>query len=177
NYVSMLTLANMIAQKTREFDLDREEKLGRVEKYARGAIELVTTAAKPRPDLPDEQWEQAKKELVAQAHESLGLAGAVRKKWDVAIAEYKIAVEGNPTPEPATMVRLGQAYNLAGKPDDAIVILNKVLAVPNLHPQIKLVAEQERAKASAIKVRAAGAKPATPAPAPAAPPATPAPKP
>ncbi len=178
NYVSMLTLANTIAQKTREFDLDREEKLAKAEKYARDAIQLVNAAEKPRPDLTDENWAQAKQELIAQAHEALGLANMVRKKWDAAIAEYKLAIEGNPTPEPATMVRLGAVYNSAGKPDEAIAILNKLLAIPNLHPTIKSIAEQERAKASAIKARAAAAaKPATPpaAPAPVAPPAAPAP--
>lgn len=174
NYVSMLTLANTIAQNTREFDLDREEKLGRAEKYARSAIDTVTAAEKPRPDLSDENWAQAKTELIAQAHEAIGIANMVRKKWDAAINEFNSAVNGNPTPEPATLVRLGSCYNAAGKPDDAIQVLNKVLAMPNLHPTIKAVAEQERAKASALKARSAGA--AHPAAAPSAAPAPAAPK-
>jgi len=173
SYVSMLTLANTIAQNTREFDLDREEKLGRAEKYARQAIQTVTTAEKPRPDLTDEAWAQAKKDLIAQAHEAIGLANMVRKKWDVSITEFNMAVADNPNPEPATLLRLGSCYNAAGKPDEAILVLNKLLAIPNLHPTIKTLGEQERAKASVLKGRATGgAHPATAptaAPAPAAP--------
>ena len=60
NYPAMLMLANGIAQRTREFDLDKEEKLGRAEKYANSAMELVKAATKPRPDIPDADWEAAK---------------------------------------------------------------------------------------------------------------------
>src|SRR5882724_5837162 len=41
NYPAMLMLANGIAQKTREFDLDKEEKLQRVDKYAHQAMDLA----------------------------------------------------------------------------------------------------------------------------------------
>jgi tetratricopeptide (TPR) repeat protein len=120
SYHAMLMLATGIAQRTREFDLDREEKLARAEKYAHDAMEILKTLPKPRPDIPDEQWEAAKKDFTAQAHEALGLAALARKKYDVAIAEFKLAVEGAANPDPATMVRLGAVYNMTGKYDDAI---------------------------------------------------------
>ena len=159
NYNAMLMIAAGLAQRTREFDLDKEEKLSRAEKLAKSADELVKTAAKPRPDLPDEQWESAKKDYSAQAHEALGLVANSRKKYDVAIAEYKLALESASNPDPATMVRLGAVYNIAGKPDDAIAILDKLLAMPDVHPQIKQFAQAEKARAVQAKT---GAKPAAP---------------
>ena len=64
------------------------------------------------------------------------------------------------------MVRLGQAYNAAGKPDEAIAILDKVMADTNVHPQIRQVAQAERVRA--IQAKGSGAKPpAAPAAAPA----------
>lgn len=155
NYSAMLMLASGIAQRTREFDLDREEKLGRSEKYAKSAQEALKTAAKPRPDLPDDQWEGAKKDYEAQAHEALGLIAMVRKKYDVAITEFKAAVEVTPQPDPATMVRLGSVYNLTGKPDDAIAILDKALAMPEIHPQVKQFAQAEKNRAVQAKTTAA----------------------
>jgi tetratricopeptide (TPR) repeat protein len=162
NYPAMLMIARATVQRTREFDLDREEKLGRVDKMAKQGIELAQAAPKPRPDIPDEQWEAAKKEYVAQGHEALGMAAVTRKKFDVAIAEYKAALDSSPQPDAGTMVRLAAAYNESGKPDEAIAMLDKVNTVQNLHPAIKQVAANERAKAMRLKGGGA-AKPAAPA--------------
>ena len=173
---TMLMLANAIALRTREFDLDREEKLARVEKYANGAMELLKTEAKPNPNLPDEQWAGIKSDLEAEGHEALAMAAMARKNYDAAIAEFKTANETAKDKEPATELRLGNAYNLAKKYDDAIATLDKLLAEPNLPPQIRQLAQAERVKA--IQAKGGPAKPATPPPAAGAsgsPPPTPAP--
>ncbi|MCS7316417.1 MAG: hypothetical protein RMI94_15460 [Bryobacterales bacterium] len=164
SYHAMLMLASGIAQRTREFDLDREEKLARAEKYAHQAMEILKTLPKPRPDVPDDQWEAAKKDFTAQAHEALGLAALARKKYDVAIAEFKLAIEGAANPDPATMVRLGHVYNLTGKHDEAIAILDKVMNDADAHPTIKQFAQAERARA--YQMKQAAQKPAEGAPKP-----------
>lgn len=154
NYVVLLTLAGEIARHTRAFDLDKEEKLAKSEKYAKSAQELIKTAQKPRPDLTDVQFEAAKKDMEAQAHETMGLIALVRKKNDVAISEFKAAMDVASTPDPATMVRLGDAYLVAGKPDEAIIVLDKVLAIPDVNPQIKQFAQAK--KLDATKKKASG---------------------
>jgi len=168
NFSAMLMLASGIAQRTREFDLDREEKLARSEKYARTAQEILKTALKPNPNLTDEQWESARKDFMAQSHEALGLAALVRKKYDVAIAEFKTATEVASSPDPATMVRLGAVYNLAGQYDEAVALLDKLMAQTDVHPQIKQFAQAERVRA--IQLKSAAAKPAAAPPAASAPP-------
>lgn len=160
SYPAMLMLASGISQRTREFDLDKEEKLTRSDKYARQAIDLVNKAEKPRPDITDEQWAAAKKDYIAQGHEALAIAAVVRKKYDVAISEYKASIDGAATPDPASMVRLADAYAESGKPDDAIATIDKVLAMPDLTPQIKQVAQNEKMKAA--KMKSSGAKPPAP---------------
>lgn len=167
SFAAMLMLATGIASRTREFDLDREEKLARAEKYAHAAEDILKTALKPNPGLTDEQWETAKKDIRSQAHEALAMAAIPRKKYDVAIAEFKTALEIGNTPDPATQVRLGVVYNMAGKYDEAIATLDKVMAAADVLPQIKQYAQAERVRA--IQSKAAGAKPAAP-PAAAAPP-------
>ena len=163
NYQAMLMLARNIAQRTREHDLDREEKLTRAEKYARQAEEALKDAPKPNPALTDEQWAAAKKDMAAQASESRGLAAMARKKYDVAVTEFKAAVDGSSQPDPATMIRLGAAYNLSGKHDDAITVLDKVIADPTLPAQFKQFAQAEKVRAMQAK---AGGKPAAAPPPP-----------
>jgi tetratricopeptide (TPR) repeat protein len=173
NYMAMLLLASGIAQRTREFDLDREEKLGRVEKYANATMELVKTATKPNPQMTDEQWAQAKVAFNAQAYEALAMAAMARKNYGLAIAEFKTAIELSKPPDPATQARLGTVYIKAEKYDEAIAILDQALAAPDIHPQVKQYAQAERLRA--IQAKGGPAKPAAPPPAAPAPAATPAP--
>jgi uncharacterized protein HemY len=155
NFMVMLMLAQSIAQKTREHDLDKEEKLKQSEKYATDALEIMKTAAKPRPDLTDEQWAGAKKDFEAQGYESLGMCAMVRKKYADSAVQFKKAVETQATPDPATKVRLASAYNAAGNYDGALPVLEAVLADAQAHPTIKQVAGQEKMKAAMAKAAAA----------------------
>jgi len=164
HYQSMLMLAELMAQRTREHDLDREEKLTRAEKHANTARELIKTAEKPNPSVTDEQWEAGKKDMDAQALQALGLVAMVRKKYDEAATQFKAALDTASQPDPATMVRLGAAYNQSGKPDEAIAVLDKVMAMTEVHPSIKQFAQAEKARAAQIK--SGDAKPASGAPAP-----------
>jgi len=140
-------LGTMIVQKTRENDLDKEERLAKAEKYFNMTIDDLKTAAKPNPQLSDAQWEEGKKFLIADAHNGLGMVGLTRKKYDAAAGEFKIAVETQPD-EPTFQVRLASALQQAGKNDEAIAICDKVLANPNLHPQVKQAATSIKALAS-----------------------------
>jgi tetratricopeptide (TPR) repeat protein len=160
----LLMLANYYSTRTREFDLDKEEKLAKSDGYAKQAMDLTDKMEKPNPQISDDQWAVAKKDLISQAHEAIANADMVRKQYDAAIAEFKVAAEGAATPEPSTQVRLANAYTEAGKYDDAIAVLDKVISTPDLHPQIKAAAQQLKTKATALKAKAAGG--ATPAPAP-----------
>ena len=107
---------------------------------------------------PDEQWEAQKKDLQSQGYEALGMAAAVRKKYDDAIANYKQAIALSPNPDPATWVRLGQTYEDAGKLDDANDAFDKAASAPNALPQVKSIAAAK--KAEVAKLKAGGAKPA-----------------
>jgi tetratricopeptide (TPR) repeat protein len=151
NHNALLMMAALIAQTTREFDLDKEEKLGKAEKYVKTALELIPDSQKPNPQVTDEQLAAMKKDDTAQAHVSLGMIATARKKHDVAINEYKAANEAASQPDPSVSVRLAGAYSDAGKPDDAIATLDKVLATPGLNAQIKTVAESEKARAAKLK--------------------------
>jgi tetratricopeptide (TPR) repeat protein len=169
HFQAELMLSESLVQGTREHDLDRDEKLGKADKYANDAIEAINGASKPNPQLTDQKWEDIKKDLVAEAHDALGLSAIQSKKWDVAIAQLKMAVEGAASPEPAYQIRLASAYQGAGKYDEAIELAEKVMNDPTNPPNIKSVAQSMRAQAVVAKKGAAGggAQPAggTPPPA------------
>jgi tetratricopeptide (TPR) repeat protein len=160
---ALLMLAKHYAIHTRENDLDREEKLGKAEKYANLLIEVAKTMPKPSPQFTDEQWVAARKDTTAEAYNVIGQSNLTRKKYDAAAAGFKGAVDAASAPEPAYMVRLALALQNGGKYDEAIAWCDKALAVPNVHPQVKAVAAQ--IKAASVKAAAAAKAPVAPPPA------------
>jgi tetratricopeptide (TPR) repeat protein len=151
NFQAMLLISGELAKGTRENDLDKEEKLARSEKLANDAMVTIKAAQKPNPQLSDDQWNVYKKDMLSQADEDLGLASLARKKYDDAAGHFKEAVAVAATPDPATMVRLANALDQSGKPDEGIAVLDKVLATPNLNPVIKQFATSEKTRAEAMK--------------------------
>lgn len=150
NYQVTNMLGTMIVQQTRENDLDKEEKLTKADKYFNATITNINGATKPNPQITDEQWEGAKKALIADAHNGLGMDALTRKKYDVAIAEFKQAVDGAPD-EAAYQVRLASAHQQAGQNAEAIAICDKVLANPQVPAGIRNVAQGIKTAASAPK--------------------------
>jgi tetratricopeptide (TPR) repeat protein len=153
NYAVMTMMATALAQRTREFDLDKEEKLKRATDYANKSMKVLETAPRPNPQVTDEAWAQAKKDFVSQAHEALALVAVARKDFDTAIAEFKTSVEMSPSPNPATKIRMANALNQAGKYDEALALTDQILADPQLNPQVRRFVDQERN--AALKAKAA----------------------
>ena len=103
DYNAMLMLAAETARTTREFDLDKEDKLAKAEKYAKDGMALIPDAPKPNAQVTDQQWTDMKKDDTARGHEALGLIALARKKYDAAAGEFKTATETR-GPAPASDV-------------------------------------------------------------------------
>ena len=154
NYQAMLMLSRVIAARTRENDLDKEEKLTTAEKYANQALEALKTAPRPNPSISDAQWEMAKLDLTAQAYEAFAIIALARNKNDVAIEQFKKALATSPAPDPSTMVRLANAQAKAAKFDEAIATLDKVAAMPDVPPAVKNIAAKEKERVMQAKAKA-----------------------
>jgi len=158
NAFAFVTLAGETARHTREFDLDKEEKLAKADKWAKAAIDAAKTVAKPNPAMTDEQLEALRKDLQSQAYVALGMSATLRKKTDDAIANYKQAAAVAATPDSTVFVRLGQAYMDSGKYDDALAAFDKALSDPTAPDQVKQIAQAKKTE-SAAKKAGTGAKP------------------
>ena len=152
NPQASMQLGELIMQHVGENDLDKEEQLSKSEKDFNQALESLDT--RPNTGISDAQWEEAKKFMRAELQNDLGLAAIKRKKYDAAVADFKLAIEGDP--QPAYQVRLAMAYQKTGKNDEALAICDKLLADPQLHPAIKQVAQGVQKMATQAK--AAGGK-------------------
>jgi len=157
NAFALVTMASETARRTREFDLDKEEKLAKVDKWAKAGIDATKDMPKPQPQITDQQWDSAKKDLQAQGYTALGMSAALRKKYDDSISNYKQALEVQSTPDSTIWVRLGQVYLDAGKLDEASAAFDKAVSDPTAPASVKQIATSK--KDEVAKKKAAGAKP------------------
>jgi tetratricopeptide (TPR) repeat protein len=153
NFQAMLLVSGQLAQTTKQFDLDKDEKVKQAAKLANDAIATIATAAKPNPQLSDDQWGGIKKDLTSQAHETLGVLASIDKKWDVSVTEFKKAVDDAATPEPTTMVRLSIAYANAKQYDEAIAMADRALAAPGAPAAVQKAAQAEKDAATKAKAQ------------------------
>jgi tetratricopeptide (TPR) repeat protein len=153
NILSTVMLAEVIAQHTRENDLDKEQSLKKAEDYANKGLDLIKNSSAPPPGVavPADQWPQYKKDLSSQAHDALGQTAALRKNYPQAIDSYKTAITEASHPDPATMDRLAKAYIDSKQYDDAIATADKVLAMPDAQPVVKQFAQQLKDQATKLK--------------------------
>jgi tetratricopeptide (TPR) repeat protein len=176
SYIAMLSLATVTAKNTREFDLDKDQKLTQADKWAHGALDGLKTAQRPF-FVPEDKWVEVKKGYEASCHQALGMIAQVRKKYDVAATEFQTAFDI--APEPTYLVRAGESYMKGAKYDNALAAFDKVLATPDLNPMVKQVTENMkrdtlRRKGVTAPAAAAPAPPSQAAPPPAPAPAAPA---
>jgi len=163
NVVVLVTLAQSIPQRTKEFDLDKEEKLKKAENYAKKAQTLIPNLAKFNAQISDDEWSGYKKSAMAQVHEALGIIAFTRKNYQAAEQALKAAVDVSPQPDSTTLYRLAMVYTAQSKYDDAIAALDKSIAAGGVKMGGKDLAAEQKAKIMKDK-ETAGAKPAAPAP-------------
>jgi len=165
NAFALINLAAETARHTRENDLNRDESLAKVDKWAKDGIEAAKVMPKARPDLPDADWDSFKKDMEAQGYVALGMSDVLKKNLDGAASDFRQSIEIGSTPNPGTLVRLAQVYLSANKVDNAIFTLDKAINTPNVPDQVKSVAESLKAQANRAKAAAAAKSAASPAPA------------
>lgn len=138
SYTMELLVAEVMESGMKEHDIDIATEVAKVTKLLNGSIDDMKAAAKPNPQLTDAQWADAQKYSIAESHNGLGVLALIQKKYDDAIKEFQVAWEGDPEQD-AYGTRLASAYLSSGEGAKASEICDKLLAKPNLNPQIKVV--------------------------------------
>lgn len=150
NIPARVLMAESIASKTRENDLDKDQSLKKVDDYANKALDLLKTANNPPMGMTADQWPQYKQELTAQAYDALGQAADLRKNYPDAIKDFKAAIDAQPT-NPVPMARLAKAYVGAKQYDEAVSTADKVLAMNDAPASVKQFAQSQKDAATKLK--------------------------
>lgn len=125
----LLQLAYAIPTRTREFDLDKEEKLTKAEDFATRALTLIPNLPKVDPNMADEDWLTTKKDFMAQANESLGIIAAKRQNYDQATSYLQKAIGLSSEPNAMTHYHLADSLLSAGKKEEALAAINQSITL------------------------------------------------
>ncbi len=129
--LSNAELASLIATHTKSSDLDKDEKIAEVHKYADAAIK---NADSPRVDAksPAAAVETLKSDIKAEAYNALGLVAFVTHDYANAEVNFQKSVDANPSqPDAVALLRLGVSQRNLGKLDAALANLNKSVDAAN----------------------------------------------
>ena len=149
NSEAYVKIAETIALHTRENDLDKDQSLKKAETYGTKALELLKSSGTPPAGIAPDQWQTYKKQLEGQAHDALGMAYDVDKKYPQSIDEYKAALDAYPNP--ILLTHLAKAYIDAKRYDDAIAADDKVLAMSDAPADVKQFAQTQKDSATKLK--------------------------
>jgi tetratricopeptide (TPR) repeat protein len=149
SYATLLLLADIYARTSKPTDLDLNDKVAKVDKYAKEALADLAKAEKPKADLPDDAWAQAKTGEEAQAYMSLGLSAVLRKKFDEAKTNFDKSI--TMYPDPLVMLYIERAYAAAKQYDDAIAWADKAMAAQGVPDNIKSIAANDKTRDQNLK--------------------------
>lgn len=147
NAVALVTVASTLANRTRETDLDKDERLAEAQKDAKHAIELMDSGNGVPANMAPDQASSYKETIDAMAYGALGQAEFVNKNY--AGAEQNLRKSTGYTniqPDPIAWFQLALALDQQGKYADAEQAAEKCIAVANGHP-VAQYCKQESAHA------------------------------
>ena len=106
------------------------KQLAKAETYAKRAIDVTPTIAKPA-GMADQSFIAAKNATLSMAHSGLGLVYFRRAQYKEAIPELEqsVKIDPNPVPDPVNLYLLGKSNEKASHFDDAVAAYNKCAAI------------------------------------------------
>lgn len=142
----LVSVAELIASRTRETDLDKDQRLAEAIKDAKHGLETVTDFPAP-PNMPAEQVAKIKDEMRATAYSAMGMAAYTNKNYPDAIANFKQSLDvTKDNPDSTVYLRYSLALDKAGRYPEALDAVNKTLAIADAPPQVKQLATQEKTR-------------------------------
>jgi tetratricopeptide (TPR) repeat protein len=158
NVVAMVTIASVLANRTRETDLDKEERLGEAKKDANRAIEIVNSPEGIPAGMDPQRAEAYKNTILGMAYGALGQAEFVNNNF--AGAEQNLQKATSLTgiqPDPITWFQYTLTLDREGKYADALQAANKCVEVSAGHP-VNQFCTQERDRLQKLAANAPAPK-------------------
>jgi tetratricopeptide (TPR) repeat protein len=131
---ALVAVAQVIAERTRDTDIDRDQRLAEAKKNAERALITVDTDV-PTAGYPPEKVAQFKGFLRSEAYAVLGTLASNAKNWPDAEANLRKSIDAFPEqPDTIAVFRLAVALDMQNKYPDALKYANQAVDLTKDHP-------------------------------------------
>jgi tetratricopeptide (TPR) repeat protein len=156
---ALVMVAEVIAEKTHDSDLDKEQRYDEATKMAQKATETVDTDVSVPAGTPPEKLEAYKNLLRSNAYSILGTIEFKKDNFAAAQTDLQKSIDAYPSqPDPVVVLRLALSMDRQQKYPDALKIANRAVDLTQENSQIGTLARRERDR---LQQLTGGAPPAT----------------
>jgi hypothetical protein len=131
---ALLGVAQVLAERTRDTDLDRDQKLAEAKKDAERALVTVETDI-PTSGIAQDQLDAYKGFIKSEAYAILGTLAFTAKNWPDAEAGLRKSIDALPQqPDPIAVFRLSVALDMQAKYPEALKYANQAVDLTKDRP-------------------------------------------
>lgn len=158
---ALVGVAQVLAERTRDTDLDKDQKLDEAKKDAQKALQTVETDI-PTTGYPPEKLAAYKGFLKSEAYAVLGKLASDAKNWPEAETNLKKSIEALPDqPDSVAVLRLAVALDMQNKTPEALKYANQAVDLTKDRPDSG-VGKAARDEQDRLNKLSAGSAPGTP---------------
>jgi tetratricopeptide (TPR) repeat protein len=161
---ALVTVASELAEKTRDTDLDKDQRLDEAMKMAQKALTTVDTDVPIPPNTPQTQVDAYKGQLRSFAYSIIGTLEFKKDQFAQAETDLRKSIEAYPAqPDPVVVLRLAIALDRQEKYADALKEANHAVELTQEGTPAGGLARQERDRLQQLVNKPAGSPPPPPA--------------
>ena len=160
---ALVIVAEVIAERTRDTDLDKDQRYDEATKMAQKATSTVDTDVNVPAGTPQDKLDAYKSLLRSNAYSIVGTIAYKKDNFPVAQENLQKSIDAFPSqPDPVVVLRLALALDKQQKYPEALIMANRAVEVAQTqnNTQVVTVAQRERDR---LQQLTGGAPPAQPA--------------
>ncbi|MGO9088332.1 MAG: tetratricopeptide repeat protein [Candidatus Sulfotelmatobacter sp.] len=163
NPEALVTVAEVIAERTQDSDLDRDQRFAEAIAMAQKSTQTVDTDLGMQAGTPQEKIDAAKAYLRLQAYSIIGAIDYKKEDYPAAQENLQKSIDAVPNdPDPVVVLRLALALDKQQKYPEALKWANRAVDMTKENTVIGTPARRERDRLQQLTGGAAPAPPQTP---------------
>jgi len=142
---ALVGAAEVIAERTRDTDLDKDQRLAEAQKDAQRALQTIDTDVAIPAGTPQDRIDAYKGFLRSSAYSILGTIAFNQKNYPEAESQFRKSIDVFPSqPDPVVVLRLAIALDNQGKYPDALKEANHAVDLTQENTAAGTLARRER---------------------------------